>query len=302
MTRTNEIASDDISKIVLSIIEGGGPSWFEGIACPLARARWCKLENTYALSYENYGTARHLACNPAAIRDERCRIWPPRTFGTSRSIIVEELPPEALKRYAKLGLEFYPVGSIDAPFLRQRIEAAFERIALVPGIRTAVGELLAVMHILKPPDPEYDVSYSDPGVPFSIFVSFDIYEQEHGDLRLAEAIVHECMHLLLTLLENALPLLDGEGEKYHSPWQDTLRPSRGILHGLYVFRVIHDFLTSLLKCEYSGTREREYLIQRKTTIQREIAETAGFEHSKDLTALGRQMVVYLLKSASVEAS
>lgn len=253
MNRENEIGSDDLSKIVLSTIEGGGPSWFEGIARPLARAQWCKLESACALSYDNYGTARHLACDPAAARDEGCLIWPPRTFGTSRPIIVEMLPPEATIRYAKLGLEFYPINSIDAAFLKQRIQGALDRIARVPGIRVAVGELLTVVHVLKPPGPEYDVSYSDPDVPFSIFVSLDVDEQDHEDLRLAEAIIHECMHLQLTLLEEVLPLVASESEKYHSPWQDTLRPSRGLLHGLYVFRVIHDFLISLLKCEYCGT-------------------------------------------------
>src|SRR5437016_4532829 len=101
MKWAHEIASDDVSKIVLSTLEGGGPSWLEGIARPLARAQWCKLESTYALSRDNYGTARHLARNPAAIRDERCRICPPRTFGISRPIIVEVLPPEVTMQYTK---------------------------------------------------------------------------------------------------------------------------------------------------------------------------------------------------------
>ena len=71
----------------------------------------------------------------------------------------------------KLGLDFYAVGSISAELLQHRIGNALKRISVLPGIRGAVRELLAVMHILKPPGPEYDVSYSDPAVPFSIFVS-----------------------------------------------------------------------------------------------------------------------------------
>jgi len=302
MNQANEIASDDVSNRLLSTIVSGGPSWLEGIACPLTRARWRRLESASALNCDNYGTARHLARNPAAARYELCQIWPPKAFVTSRSIIVEILAPEIMARYTKIGLEFYHYDSIDSEILTQRMEDALRRIALVPGIQAAVAELLAVVHILRPPSPEYDISYSDPDVPFSIFVSFNIDDLEHGDLRLAEAIVHECMHLLLTLLEEVVPLVNGESERHLSPWQGILRPSRGLLHGLYVFRVIYDFLTSLLNRKYCATRERKYLIQRKTTIQKEIAEVAGLEHSQDLTALGRQMVVYLLNLSNLECS
>jgi len=104
------------------------------------------------------------------------------------------------------------------------------------------------------------------------------------------------MHLQLTLLESVLPLVMGGAERHHSPWQDTMRPSQGVLHGLYVFRVIDDFLTALLKGKYCDTVGCEYLIQRKATITNEIAMTAGFEYSKELTASGRRIVQRLLKS------
>ena len=226
-------------------------------------------------------------------RDEFCRICQPNNFGGTRPIIVEALPPKTAARYVKLGLDFYTPDTIDSSFVKRRIESALRQIALVPGIAAVIGELLVVVHLLKPPGPDYDVSYSDPNVPFSIFVSLWPGVQACGDPRLAEAIVHG-VHLQLTLLEDVLPLVTVSSRGHYSPWKGMMRPSQGILHGLYVFRVIDDFLTALLECTSFDKPQHQYLTERRATIKNEIAAIVGFEDSQDLTPLGRRVVLSLL--------
>lgn len=48
----------------------------------------------------------------------------------------------------------------------------------------------------------YDVSHSTPVLPLSIFVSVPGADERHAELRLAESIIHEAMHLQLTFIES----------------------------------------------------------------------------------------------------
>jgi hypothetical protein len=292
LTKMDTRKSDDLLKRIVTVIDDTAPFWFDGLASFLARSRWHTLDASFALNSENYGTARHLASNSSARRNELCRLWLSKECGNSRPIIIEALDSEAALRYVKLGLNFYASDALDQGFIKERFDKALKHIAAVPGIARAIRDILAVVHIIEPPGPEYDVSYSDPAVPFSIFVSLCADKQEHEDLRLAEAIIHECMHLQLTLLEEVSPLVNGSSDRYHSPWQGKSRPSQGILHGLYVFRVIDDFAAALLDQDNLETAD---LSQRRAAIDNEIADIVGCEHSRDLTPLGRRFAHRLLK-------
>lgn len=280
---------------ILFLVDGGQPFWFKGVAASLAAERWNSLENFSGINSRVYGTARYLANDPNVARDEFCRVYPPKTFEMSRPIIVELLPESVVIPYSKLGLQFHNRSSMKSTFVKQQIESALEEICKISGIAKAIGSLLFIVHALLPPGPEFDVSYSDPRVPFSIFVSLCQDEHFQNDLRLAEAIIHECMHLQLTLLEGVLPLVAGSGLKYHSPWTGTMRPSQGILHGLYVFRVIDDFLIALLELGFVDEAKRHYVVERRKIIRNDIDTMAGFEESQDLTPFGRRIALSLLR-------
>jgi hypothetical protein len=71
-----------------------------------------------------------------------------------------------------------------------------------------------------------------------------------------------------------------------------------ILHGLYVFRAIDDFLTALLEHTSIDNPQHRYLIGRRATIKNEIATTIGFEDCRDLTFWGRRVVLNLLAPSS----
>lgn len=114
------------------------------------------------------------------------------------------------------------------------------RCLVTGGADAAVGTLVRSVHRVAPKAPGYDLSHSEPGLPFSVFVSIPAGEPSDA-MRVAESLLHEAMHLQLTLIERHAPLITGEGEAY-SPWQQCVRPIQGIVHGLYVFGAIDDWL------------------------------------------------------------
>ena len=277
-------------------LNGRDSRWFPGLASVLARSRWEAIAASTAIGPETYGTARFLANDPTAPRHALDSIPLPATFRANRPVIIESLPARILKCYSDLGLNFYAAGEIETRVIRDRLMGAFRKLGDVPGVATAVGAVLSVLHVIRPDGPEYDVSYSDPLLPFSIFVGIDANHEAHFDLRLAESILHECMHLQMTLIEEAMPMVSAGEELYHSPWQGRMRPSQGLLHGLYVFRVIQDFYRALLERRACTDQECDYLARRIRSIEDEVAAVRGFSTSRDLTIAGKQLVAALLAS------
>lgn len=283
-----------VEALVREALDGAGPLWFQGLAAPLAHSRWLAIAEATDLAPTSYGTMRYLLRDVSVPLEIVTSLKLPAAFESERPLVIEKLRGEVLDRYVQLGLEFHPEGSIDVSILEMRLLEAFERIAQVPSAAAAVGAVLGALHVVRPEGPEYDVSYSDPVLPFSIFVGIDGPAQTYGDLRLAEGILHECMHLQLTLVEEALPLIAGTSERIHSPWQSTMRPIQGILHGLYVFRVIQDFHGALLTAGCASANEEAYLRRRIAVIGDEVRSVGEIARSSDLTDVGRHFASRLL--------
>ncbi|MEN3230233.1 HEXXH motif-containing putative peptide modification protein [Methylorubrum rhodesianum] len=282
--------------MVLRALATRGPRWFDGLARPLAASRWRAVTETTGLDRRTYGTVRYLAADASVPRADLASVPLPAAFASDGSVSVEALRGEPLRRYAGLGLDFHADGEAQAALLRKRLLEAFDRLAQVPGAAAAIGAVLAVLHVVRPEGPDYDVSYSDPDLPFSVFVGIDHRPAANGALRLAEGILHECMHLQLSLVEGTVPMVAGADERLHSPWQGTMRPVQGILHGLYVFRVIQDFHRALLEAGSLTEAERAYLGRRIAGIEEEAVAVRDLAGSRDLTPAGRELAVLLLAS------
>lgn len=133
------------------------------------------------------------------------------------------------------GLSF---ATIDPERSRDQLQEAADALGSVEGLLDTLGLLVRTVHLLEAPI-GYDVSHSDPELPFSICISLPQPGETDGVLRLAEAILHESMHLQLTMIELQVPLIADDLECAYSPWKHEVRPIGGLLHGLYVFAVIH---------------------------------------------------------------
>jgi hypothetical protein len=265
-----------------------GPFWFDDLGPLLAKQRWAKLDARCGIEKSNYGTNRVLEGSPFADRRIVGNLKRP-VFDDQPQVVIETLGPEITRRYHDLGLEFYPPDVLGSSFLTS-LNRAVKLISNVRGAAVAASSVLSVIHILKPKSPEYDVSYSEPSLPFSIFVGVSLGEHINGDLRLAESILHECMHLQLTLIENHITLVEAQERLHHSPWRQTLRPTRGVLHALYVFRVIQDFFRDLNASVDLSESERSHIVQRLREIDLEVHQMGDLSSSPDLTQIGRALV------------
>jgi HEXXH motif-containing protein len=173
---------------------------------------------------------------------------------------------------------------------RAEIVAAAERlIDHVPSVSSAVRGIVDAVFLLAARE-EYDVSHSEPRWPGWIFVSAPCSVGAVSGLRLAENVVHETMHLQLTLLEARTPLVADAASTLHSPWKNEPRDLQGILHGLYVFACISAFLHKLLEPGALPDDGAAHARRRIALIREEVAAVPMRRLAHGLTQAGRRFL------------
>ena len=269
--------------------------WFPGLAEPLAQVAWNQMEHDIGLTPAAYGTARLLLRDPRGERSVKIRCGTESNEGGGlgvEGIPVEILPPDIAQKVAGSDVRFLDAhGAGD--LVAHQLEEAISFLKLVPTIWPTVSTLVRSLHIIDPVDDEIDVSFSDPTIPFSIFVSVPRVWSEVAALRVAEAVLHEAMHLQLTLIEQMVPLVVPQRVMYYSPWRDELRDSEGILQALYVFVVIRSFL-GLISVRRSNS-VYDHVVERLSQIDYQIEQARDFRQCDELTPDGMAMVTRLLQ-------
>ena len=271
--------------------------WFPGLAEPLAQVAWKQMERDIGLTPAAYGTARLLLRNPRGGRSVVVRCGTASNAGGSPGagdIPVEILPPDIAQQVAGREVRFLDAHGVEEPVAHQ-LEEAISFLNLVPTIWPTVSTLVRSLHIIDPVDDEVDVSFSDPAVPFSIFVSVPRVWSNVAALRVAEAILHEAMHLQLSLIERVLPLVVPQRTMYYSPWRDEQRDSEGILQALYVFVVIRSILKLIPVIQPSAVSD--HVADRLAQIDCQVEQARDFRQCGELTADGTALVARLLDIA-----
>lgn len=270
------MTSDDVRRA----LETPGPVLDPWLASVLAPVGWRRLA-VAGIDRDDYSTLRALAGGSSPERVITDVVpFPARDAAVRVEAFSEGLP----MRYASQGVE---EARASPQRVRSSIAAGLEELAGSREATEIVAAMVQSLHPLHVADPAYDVSYSDPEVAFSIFLGIHEAPVEHEGLRIAEAMLHEAMHLQLSLAEDVVPLVAGAEERWTSPWRRQPRPAQGVLHGLYVFRAIAEFLSAVLT---NGDQDRAaYVSCRLRTIDSEIGEAAGVAVSDDLTATGRAL-------------
>lgn len=149
------------------------------------------------------------------------------------------------------------------------VDLAASLIDEIPDLASILYRCVHEIIVLRPPDDAYDVSHSDPRWATRIFVSIPGLS-ETAPLRVAEAIVHEAMHLNLTFLERRAELASTTRTLY-SPWKTEPRPALGVLHGVYVFGCIHSFLRHLCRAHRFSEQQENHIRKRLADICGEVA-------------------------------
>jgi hypothetical protein len=256
-------------------IETDDPCWFTGLAGELVDRFWIARPGVNPRSY----------CSASWLGEagpgERGSV--PGWAG----MMLEPLPGSLAGRFP--APEFAAVAARAGP----AIAAAIARLE-AGGAGAPVVRLVRSVHIVAARGPGYDCSHSEPGLPFSVLVSIP-WGERHAGLRLAESLLHETMHLQLTLVESDAPIVGPSAGSGYSPWQDCERPAQGLLHGLYVFAAIHRWLAILHAAQSGSFEDRTYVERRMAEIEREAREVNSSLPRPGLTEFGRLLASGLLR-------
>ena len=281
-------------KIQASLTDLQTAPWLPQLTDALVEDARETLYSRTGIPVPDYGTARVLAGRPDAPRHIIARLPICPNVENTPAMLIEALSPEDKRRYQDMGLIFCTPDETKRPAVLNCLQEAVNLLRYESTLQTTIAALVRICHVLKPRDDDYDISHSDPLVPFSIFVSVPHKHRSNDVLRVAESIIHEAMHLQLTLIEHDLPLVDTSASTHFSPWKDTCRPPQGVLHALYVFRVIDRFFERLQTLSVLSVTEASYIKNRREEISRQIGEVGMFKECLALTTSGSEFVWRLM--------
>jgi HEXXH motif-containing protein len=272
----------DLERQCLGFINAPFPLWEVRLTTDLVRNKWRQLN----LNPSNYNTTN---------------IWHQKelmNFNQPNQFFLEDADFIHLATfYIENGLEPMRAEEIAFSRAKEKLHKATTVLNLVPECVQCVTMLVKAIQVLKQPAPEFDVSYSHPDIPFTIFVSVDVEDTAVATLRLAESILHEAMHLKLTLIEQICPLIQpGTNAKFFSPWRNEKRPVNGVLHGLFVFKAINDFYKMVLQL-ISSFEEQDFCTWRMEEIEKEFSLIKSLPANLGLTPAGASLSAYLLPSS-----
>jgi len=278
-----------LQNLIFSAIENpASPVWFPELTEQLVTYGWKNIREKYELQEDNYSTEAIFHGRIGNSINTTTRLSPTiqNSISPLRSINICQMPEEIVVMYSDSGAKPYSSEMLQNSTVLQCLQESLEILATIPTVYITVSHLVACLHILQPEDDDFDISYSLPNIPFSIFVSVPSRRMENDVLRVAEAILHEAMHLQLTLIEQFVPMIIETNEKHFSPWKNEYRHPRGVLHAIYVFCVIKQFFESLIKQNIS-TSSIQYLNKRCNVISSQLEEINDFISCAYFTGAGQ---------------
>ena len=291
------MAMDNLPERVKdSIVNPNTHPWFPELTVELAAMTWDNLRRDTGLTPDTYGTGRILSRSLSAPRNIIASLQASNSLGREMPTIgIESLSSQFADPYCDKGVTFYSSDEIISTTILNCVGEAMAVLNLIPSLTSSITALVRSLHLLKTNDQEYDISFSEPNIPFSIFVSVPQTRKSFDALRVVEAIVHEAMHLQLTLIDKIFPLTISTSTTYFSPWKKTHRKADGVLQALYVFRVIEQFLSNLLLLPTELLPLPNYVRERRKEINLQIGKLQSFQYCADLTLIGSKFVQRLIR-------
>lgn len=141
--------------------------------------------------------------------------------------------------------------------LAQTLIQALDFLAELDGsLGNEIAAKIRLYAPLKSADPHVHLSFSAPKLTGVIFLSQPTPQMGvPGWLKAAEVLVHEFAHNELNLYQEAEVLFEHDLQAcFYSPWRKDPRPLNGLLHGLYAFWHVVEFL----RCAELSVRTVDY--------------------------------------------
>ena len=273
------------ASLMNAIDDGLHPVWWPALTSILADA--------HPSHSGAYSTSRELASDADA---KSAFITVEASSQDEMQLRIEMLEGSAAVALRTKGFELYLFHELQTNICLQTLSEALTLISRITSLGNSVQTLVKSIHLLRPEHAAIDISFSEPKLPFSIFVSVPSSRVLNDASRVAEAIIHEAMHLQLSLAERAVPLVRESEVKTFSPWRNQTRDASGLLHALYVFRVIFDWLGVPIDGHVS-----EYAACRRREIEQQVKRADWVEVVRGLTPAGAALVTQLLHGLTIRA-
>ena len=273
------------------LLDSDTEPWLPSLTASLVEQAEREQLAPVGLSLPTYGTQRIVARDAAAPRNSLAQI----PLRDGRSLLIEELCSHTQADYEKRGL---PLVSREnyGPAIANKIAEALAALRELPSLETSVLALIRSVHLLDVDNDSFDVSHSDPEIPLSVFLSVPNLTTPDVALRVLESLVHEAMHLQLSLIERVTALAPDTRRCLPSPWRSDLRPPTGLLHGSYVFTVIAWAYSRLLSTKHQSVESQSYLSRRLSTVITELDFAWWHLRPDFLTATGRLVLAHLQRA------
>ena len=269
--------------------------WTPALPAELRQVGVSDLLISLGLDFESYGTARMMARDSCAARRIVGKVDPP-VGSTGGLVLLENLPSRAVAELDSSGVS---MRTVDESTVRADLNILSQAWHLThacwPELSSSVEQLVRCVHVIKAPSNEVDCSFSKPDLPFTVFLSIP-GEGSHARVeRVAEALVHETMHLQLSLLERRIQLVESDRPDAvaFSPWRESERNVQGVLHALYVFVVVQRLWQFAADRPPQGL-DRKFAEARVSTVRQEVERAQQLVVAPGLTREGRQLVRQLL--------
>ena len=191
----------------------------------------------------HYSTTQHLGGSNPKCLSTSARL----PSSPCPNMIVELLSGDLTKAWESMGLQFANERDLEDKMFMHTLVDSLVLIQDNPEIHATVTEMCRSLHPLISNDRDIDISFSDPALPLSIFVSCPPVDTQYKVERLTESIVHEALHLQLSLVERTEALIVNRTNDtlVHSPWKGERRTLQGLAHGIYVFGNLRVFWTDV---------------------------------------------------------
>ena len=269
--------------------------WTAALPAALRQIGVADILSPLGLDFESYGTARMMARSANDARRTIAKIDPP-IDAEGGPVLIECLPSRAVVELDAVGLSLRGVDKSKVPTEVGVLRRAWHLThAVWPELSSSVGHLVRCVHLLKTPSPDVDCSFSRPDLPFSVFLSVPDRGTHARVERVTEALVHETMHLQLSLLERRIPLVESDRPDAvtFSPWRNCERNVQGVLHALHVFVIVQRLWQRAAQRTPRGL-DRRFAEARVRAVRDEVGRAHLLSESPGLTRQGRQFVRRLL--------
>lgn len=213
-------------------------------------------------------------------------ICKPENFNNSS---IEFLEHDLSKTWESLGFSLCELNNFDfknAELLLKYSSYILDKIQIF-SLKCTIENLIKSIHPIEYLNLGYDTSFSEPILPYSVFLTFPSYNEKNATKRFLESLIHEALHLQLSLIENKVMLVDQtlDLKDCYSPWKGEGRTTQGLLHAIYVFANIH----ALWK-KYIDYDNNDFAKRRVEEIKSQMHKTQHIFNSPALTDNGSRLM------------